>query len=140
MLKLRCTSCKKLLCINDLKTFTIYIKCPRCKTVNSFLSDNKCQVLITDKDGKILYANNALSKVTGYSLNEILGSKPSLWGKQMSQLFYQKMWDRIKKTNTVARFKMNNINKNGKKYRVLLSVFPISNGNEVNYLGIEKNL
>ncbi len=37
-------------------------------------------MVITDVEGKIMYANKAASAMTGYSNAEIVGSNPRLWG------------------------------------------------------------
>ena len=49
-------------------------------------------VVITDPRGNILYANEAVTKNTGYLLDEILGHNPGdLWGGHMPKEFYQEM-------------------------------------------------
>ncbi|KKS17318.1 MAG: PAS domain S-box, partial [Candidatus Uhrbacteria bacterium GW2011_GWB1_41_7] len=48
-------------------------------------------IIITDPNGKILYANAAAQKVTGFSLPELLGNTPRLWGGLMDPKYYQQM-------------------------------------------------
>jgi PAS domain S-box-containing protein len=40
-------------------------------------------IIISDVDGKIIYANNAVERITGYSTKEIIGKTPRLWGGLM---------------------------------------------------------
>jgi len=54
-------------------------------------------IIITDENGGILYANKATTKITGYSQEEIIGTKAGkLWGGLMPKDFYTKMWKTIK--------------------------------------------
>jgi PAS domain S-box-containing protein len=52
--------------------------------------------VITDPDGHILYANESAVALTGFSLEEMTGKTPALWGRQMSREFYVDMWHCIK--------------------------------------------
>jgi len=53
-------------------------------------------VMVTDLEQKILTVNDAFSKVTGYSREEVVGKTPAILhsGKQMPQ-FYMEMWRHI---------------------------------------------
>jgi PAS domain S-box-containing protein len=53
-------------------------------------------ILITDRNGKILWTNPAFTQTTGYSFDEVRGKNPRLLksGKQ-ERAFYQDMWDTI---------------------------------------------
>lgn len=53
-------------------------------------------VLITNLSGHIIYVNEAFTKLSGYSREELIGSKPSmLKSKVKDETFYRKMWDTI---------------------------------------------
>ena len=55
-------------------------------------------VIITDPDGNIIYMNESAERNTGYFREEALGKNPAdLWGGNMPQEFYERMWLRIKK-------------------------------------------
>jgi PAS domain S-box-containing protein len=135
----RCHTCNKLLAIENFILPSFDIKCARCGEVNSILKDVERQVLITDEVGTILYVNREVEKVTGYSAKEILGSRPSLWGKQMSPAFYKDLWDQILVQKKAVAVEMTNRNKNGNLYKVVLRISPILNDkSEVEFfLGIE---
>ncbi len=91
----RCISCNKLLGVEHLQILSFDIKCVRCGYINSVDLNCNRQVILTDKDGIILYVNEEVEKVTGYSKKEILGEKPAIWGNNMSKEFYQDMWHKI---------------------------------------------
>ncbi len=53
-------------------------------------------IVITDEEGKIFWANEALSTLTGYEVSEVLGKHTRIFksGKQ-SKTFYKKLWETI---------------------------------------------
>src|SRR3989338_7793900 len=54
-------------------------------------------VVITDENANILYANKAMERNTGFPVEEVLEKNPAdLWGGQMPDEFYEKMWQTIK--------------------------------------------
>jgi len=99
-------------------------------------------IIITDPEGKIIYANPAASRTTGYSLDEIIGQTPALWGKQMPKEFYEKMWDTIKNKKETFEGEVNNIKKGGQNYIASLYISPALDANkEVKYfVGIERDI
>jgi PAS domain S-box-containing protein len=99
-------------------------------------------IIITDPDGVVLYANNAVSVITGYSNDEIIGKRPSLWGNQMPKEFYVKFWKIIKEDKKVFIGEINNKRKNGEIYIAEIKVAPIldKNGNVVFFVGVERDI
>lgn len=89
----------------------------------SSLSGN---ILLTDATGVAIFANEGIARRTGFSVAEIIGSKPgSLWGGHMPRPFYDRMWqslrtDRIPFVGTVT-----NQTKDGRHYEELLAVAPL---------------
>jgi len=136
---IRCKSCGKLLAKHkkDIKNFEV--KCIRCGTLNIIFSDNKDQMVLTDPDGTILYANELLEFITGYKISEVIGKKPSLWGGLMSKEFYNEMWRTIKEERKSIQVTVMNKRKNGEKYEALLRISPIldTEGNIKFFIGIE---
>jgi len=91
-------------------------------------------IVITDQGGRIVYANQAAVKTTGYSIKEMIGNRPSLWGKQMSTEFYQRFWQQILVKKQPFVGEITNKRKNGKIYVAELSVVPIIDSKgEVNF-------
>ncbi len=100
-------------------------------------------IIITDADGKILYANKAVEKLTGYSLQEVIGNTPALWGRQMSKEFYLKMWDIIKTKKVVFQGEIVNKRKDGQIYTAQATISPIldhASNNLIGFVGIEENI
>lgn len=98
--------------------------------------------IITDVDGVVIYANKAVSDLTGYSNQEIVGSKPSLWGRQMSDGFYQRMWQTIKVDRKPFTGEITNKRKNGDLYVAMATIFPImdASGNLLGFAGSENDI
>jgi len=99
-------------------------------------------VIITDPNGIILYANKAAEKITGYSISEMLGGRPSLWGNQMGKEFYKKMWHVIKEKKNTFIGEVNNKRKNGQEYFAEIHISPIldENNNIKFFVGVERDI
>jgi PAS domain S-box-containing protein len=53
-------------------------------------------ILITKKNGTIVYANNAFLQISGYSFDETLGKTPRmLQSGKHGREFYREMWDNL---------------------------------------------
>ena len=56
-------------------------------------------ILITDPDGRILAANQALTEITGYTEDEILGKNPRIFQSgRHGEAFYEKLWQSVTET------------------------------------------
>jgi PAS domain S-box-containing protein len=99
-------------------------------------------IIISDPDGKVIYANKAASKITGYSSEEIIGNRPSLWGKQMPKAFYENLWKTIKEDKVIFTGEVNNKRKNGELYVAEVNISPILNskGEIIFFVGIERDI
>lgn len=89
--------------------------------------------IITDKDGKIIYVNDALIKISGYSKEELINNDPSLFksGKHNKQ-FYQKMWETIN-SGKPYQTRITNKRKDGSEYQVMLTIQPVKINGEIKY-------
>ncbi len=88
------------------------------------------QVLITDTLGTIIYANQATTAITGFSVAEILGKKAGskqLWGGLMSKEFYAGLWHTIKTEKKTFRGVIHNKRKDGEEYYASGSISPVLN-------------
>jgi PAS domain S-box-containing protein len=81
--------------------------------------------IITDADGKIVYANPAAEKMTGYSFQEMKNDTPRIWGRQMPSEFYQKMWETIRLKKETFEGELINKRKDGTRYRAYARITPI---------------
>lgn len=53
-------------------------------------------VLITDRDGNILYVNDAVCRISGYDREELIGKTPKVFKSGLHpEDFYKKLWDTI---------------------------------------------
>lgn len=99
-------------------------------------------IMITDIDGHILYVNKAAEKTTGYSIEEMIGQRPSLWGKKMGPEFYKKLWETIKVKKEVFTGQLINQRKDGEKYEVELHIAPVldKENKVIFFVGIERDI
>lgn len=99
-------------------------------------------VVITDPEGVVVYANRAATLMTGFSLSEIIGNKPSLWGRQMPLDFYKRLWHTIKVEQKIFKGEIKNKRKNGEIYIAIASISPIidENNNLIGFVGIEEDV
>ncbi len=98
-------------------------------------------IVITDINGTIQYANNAAERLTGYSVSEMYGSTPRLWGGLMPKDTYKKFWHIIKEEKKPFEGEFTNRNKNGEIYTAKARVSPIiSSGVLVGFIGTEEDI
>src|SRR3989344_1499543 len=136
--EVRCVRCRKLLA--KVRANNKYeIKFRKCGTLNIIFEQMKEQIIITDPKGIILYVNAAVENITGYSIEEIIGKKPSLWGKQMSEKFYRELWEKIKIKKRATTVRIINKKKTGEQYAAHLRISPIldTSKNVRFFVGIE---
>lgn len=103
------------------------------------------QIVITDPEGIIIFANDSTERLTGFSVAEIIGKKvgtKDLWGGQMSYDLYKKFWKTIKFDKKPFAGVFTNKRKNGVIYEVANTVTPImdASGEVVYFVGIERDI
>ncbi|MCA9391674.1 PAS domain S-box protein [candidate division WWE3 bacterium] len=101
------------------------------------------QIVISDADGIVIYANEAMERLTGYSRGEALGKKAgTLWGGLMPKEFYQNMWHTIKEDKVHFFGELTNKRKNGQTYIADLHIDPILNaqGEVVYFVALERDV
>ncbi len=105
------------------------------------LENNNEGIVITDTDGHIEWVNQAFTKITGYTLNEIMGNTPRILKSNLqNKNFYEKMWHHLINDNH-WHGEIWNKNKNGEIYPEWLNIYAIkSNQTTTNYVGIFKDL
>lgn len=102
-------------------------------------------IVITDPEGVIIYANEAVTAITGFSIKEVLGRKAGsseLWGGQMPKEFYANFWNTVKNKKKPYSGVFHNKRKSGEKYEADATVTPILNnkGEVAFFLGIERDV
>ncbi len=79
-------------------------------------------VLATDAKARIVLVNPALSRVTGYTPEELLGKTPSLFSTGLhDRAFYRQMWSALKQTG-FWEGEIHNCRKDGKLWIVWASI------------------
>lgn len=95
-------------------------------------------IVITDANGTILDINDAFSRITGYSRDEIIGQNPRiLSSKRQEKKFYATMWrDLLEKGHWYGEIW--NRRKNGEIYAEMLTISSIvdSQGNIQHYVAL----
>ncbi|MFZ2167671.1 MAG: ATP-binding protein [Minisyncoccia bacterium] len=101
------------------------------------------QVIITDPEGTVVYANAAVEKITGYKPEEALGKKSgALWKTPMPDEYYKNFWHTIKDQRRPFIGEIQNRRKNGELYTAMISVSPVldEKGDVVFYVGLERDV
>jgi len=99
-------------------------------------------IVITDLDGKIEYVNPTGCSTSGYSIDELIGKKPSIFNSgQTDGEIYKDMWQSIVAGKEWKGIFYNK-KKNGEFFYERASVLPIkdSDGTITNYLGIKQDI
>jgi len=99
-------------------------------------------MVITDEDGVILFANDAVTQRTGFTVEEVIGKTPGeLWGNQKDKSYYQDMWQTIKIEKKPFTATLTNRRKDGTYYGCELRIYPVldESKNVTYFLGIESD-
>ena len=91
------------------------------------------QVVITDPDGTVVYANPATERITGFSVAEILGTKiGSLWGDFTKLSFYESLWKTVTFDKKQFFGETSSTRKDGSVYDTHITASPVLNeANEI---------
>ncbi len=104
-------------------------------------------VVITDKEGKIIYANDAAERITGYAKHEMIGRSPALWGNRTRMSDGQgtyteaSVWQDLGQSETFEG-EVLNIRKDGTNYIADLHIAPVysEEGETVFFIAIERDV
>jgi diguanylate cyclase (GGDEF)-like protein/PAS domain S-box-containing protein len=99
-------------------------------------------VIITDRNGSILWASGAMRDLTGYSPEEIIGQNPRLFrsGRQSPE-FYKQLWETIL-SGEQWHGEMINRRKDGGEYIEQLAITPVRNarGEVAHFIAVKKDV
>ncbi len=101
------------------------------------------QIIITDPEGTILYANKSTERITGYSRSEVLGKKAGqLWRDSTPKEFFDQLWTTIKINKQEFFGELTNKNKNGVDYQAEIYITPVLDlgGNILYFVGMERDI
>lgn len=99
-------------------------------------------VVITDNEGRVIWANKAFTRISGYFIGEILGKKMSFLRSGVhTQAFYQNLWETIL-SGHVWRGEIVNRRKDGNYYVGEITISPVLNSSrEVeNFIAIQQDI
>ena len=99
-------------------------------------------ILITDTEGRIEYANQALACTSGYSLQELLGHNPRLLGSgRTPRETFNAMWSALREGRT-WRGEFCNRRKDGTEYIHFATMTPIrqADGTISHYLSLQEDI
>jgi PAS domain S-box-containing protein len=100
-------------------------------------------ILITDLDRKIIYTNDAFTRITGYSFDDVKGkmAKEVLRGPQSNPLSDKKIDDYVQ-NNSTFNMEVLNYKKNGETYWAEFSAQPMfdNDGKQIGFFSIETDI
>lgn len=97
----------------------------------------------TDAAGIITYANDEFCRVSGYTLDELVGKPHNIVRHPDNpQSLYKELWETIKEEKKYWTGNIKNISKDGKAYYVQSVINPILDQNEnvIEYIGIRTDI
>lgn len=112
------------------------------RTLLNVVEQSPVSVVITDADGNIEYVNASVTNLTGYSEQEILGQKPSLFKSgEMSGEQYKDLWNTVL-SGKEWRGVLHNKKKNGELFWESALIFSLKDENEniTNFIGLKENI
>lgn len=98
------------------------------------------EIIVTDKNFRIVFVSNTISKISGYRQEEILGKSPKMFqGKATSEYTQKKIKTALTELKPFKEVILN-YKKNGDSYWCEIEAYPIfdKNGSFVNYVALEK--
>lgn len=106
------------------------------------LSQSPAAVVITNKDGEIIYVNSRFEQLTGYEREEVVGENPRIFksGKTQGGV-YADLWQTIMKGET-WKGDFENKDRHDKPYFVSAQISPIINdrGDVEHFIGIQEDV
>ncbi len=111
------------------------------KIISTAIEEGHEWIVITDEEGTILYANRAVSTISGYNYDEIIGRNPRIFKSGYhSQEFYKNLWNTIK-SGDIFQYVFVNRSKNGKLFYLDQSIVPVRlEDGKLHFVGIGKDI
>jgi PAS domain S-box-containing protein len=97
-------------------------------------------VVITDVNGHILYVNDYFTKLTGYTLDDIMGQNPRILNSGIQPKdYYDELWATIL-SGEVWLGQFCNKKKTGEYYWEDATIYPITDDNQIYFIAIKKDI
>lgn len=95
------------------------------KKLSTAIEQSSDWILITDRNGKIEYVNNAVERISNYHRDELIGRNPRIFKSGKHDLeFYQNLWGTILSGNTFNAILVNR-KKTGELFTLHYTVTPL---------------
>lgn len=112
------------------------------RKLSSAIDQSAISVIITDKSGKIEYANPFFYSLTGYNPDEVIGNTPRILNSKFHpDTFYKKLWETIR-NGEIWNGEIYNRKKNGEYYWESSTITPVKDNNNqtINYVAIKEDI
>ncbi|MDD2701502.1 MAG: CHASE domain-containing protein [Sideroxydans sp.] len=100
-------------------------------------------VLITDRDGRIEWANHAFETLSGYGMSEVIGRKPKelVHSGRQDQKFYERMWQTIR-SGRIWHGELVNRRQDGTLYDEEMTITPVSgdDGDITHFIAVKQDI
>jgi len=106
------------------------------------LEQSPATIIVTDGEGKIVYANPKFVETTGYAIDEVIGETPRLLKSgETSSAEYRKLWKSIT-SGKEWRGVFHNRRKDGSLYWERASISPVfdANGRIANFMAVKEDI
>ncbi len=114
----------------------------RIRLLETAVEQSGSSIVITDKDGRILYVNPAFTRITGYSKEEAIGNNPRVLKTDLhDEKFYQDLWKTIS-SGRVWHGRFCNRAKDGSYYWEDATIAPVQDkkGQITHYIAIKNDV
>ena len=113
------------------------------KKLSLIATKTKNGVIISDHHGNVEWVNDSFTKLTGYSIEDILGKKPKdiLQRGEVDISVQQQLSDALSKKE-IVEVKIVNFTKDGQPYYNLIEIIPVfdDDGNHINFISLQKDI
>lgn len=113
----------------------------RAEVLSVLVQNSNQPIVVTDTDANIVYVNEALQEISGYSESELIGENPRVLSSgEHEEEEFQRMYDALRDGESYSIIDMKNQSKEGEIYVHDQEILPINihNGSPDYYAGISE--